>query len=428
MSRVTLISPERIRLRMAGVGVRYLEMARFLSRRHQVTLLAPNDDLPQEQGFRLDTWREGEFARLTRDAEAVVIHGHVSNHYFAEVQGIPTVVDLYDPFLVENMHYAASMGEEVFLFDHATLSRQLHRGDFFLCFTPWQRLFYLGMLAALGRVNPGNFPGDRTLEGLVALVPFGVPEQDPVRGEPMLRGRVAGIGEEDRLLFYGGIYDWHDPLTALRAVELLWEEKAGGGQGPKLVFVRNPNLETTPQERYGEAHRWCEERDWLGSRAFFIDWIDYQRRESAYLECDLGLATFPAGLEADLSFRTRVLDWLWCGLPAVVTDGGWTGELLRGEGAGAVAQPGNPGEVARLIGELLEDTGRREELARRGRRLVDRRFRWEQILEPLDRFCAAPRIAADKELAGRTAGAGDPRGEGSGAGRRLRNWFTGRGR
>ncbi len=33
MSRVILISPERIRLRMAGVGVRYLEMARFLGRR-----------------------------------------------------------------------------------------------------------------------------------------------------------------------------------------------------------------------------------------------------------------------------------------------------------------------------------------------------------------------------------------------------------
>ncbi len=415
---------------MAGVGVRYLEMARYLGRRHQVTLLAPNTDLPREEGIRLDTWREGDFARLTRDAEVVVIHGHVSNHFFDEVRGIPTVVDLYDPFLVENMHYAATMGREVFLHDHATLSRQLRRGDYFLCFTPWQRLFYLGMLAALGRVNPDNFLDDRTLDSLVALVPFGVPGLEPVRGEPMLRGRVEGIGSEDRLLFYGGIYDWHDPLTALRALEILWDRETGGagGQGPKLVFVRNPNLETTPQQRYREAHDWCGERDWLDRRVFFIDWIDYERRESAYLECDLGLATFPAGLEADLSFRTRVLDWLWCGLPAVVTDGGWTGELLRGEEAGAVAEPGNPESVARLIGDLLGDPERCRVLARRGQELVRRRFRWETILEPLDRFCAAPRSARDKGLAARAVGLEPPGGKRQGAGGWFKNWLSGRGR
>jgi len=393
---------------MAGVGVRYLEMARFLGRRHQVTLLAPNDDLPEVEGVRLETWSEGEFARLTAGADAAVIHGHVSNHFFADVPDLPTVVDLYDPFFVENMHYREALGEEVFLHDHATLAAQLRRGDFFLCFTPWQRLFYLGMLAALGRVNPDNFTADRALDGLVALVPFGVPGHEPLRGKPQLRGVVEGIGADDRLIFYGGIYDWHDPLTALRALERL------GDDGPKLVFVRNPNLETTPQQRYAEALAWCEERGWTGRRAFFIDWIDYERRESAYLECDLGMATFPAGLETDLAFRTRILDWLWCGLPAVVTDGGWTGELLRAEGAGAVAEPGDPEALARLVGGLLDDPGRRQALARAGQGLVARRFRWETILEPLDRFCAAPRIAPDKRLAARAVGDAGPGGRAGG--------------
>jgi glycosyltransferase involved in cell wall biosynthesis len=409
---------------MAGVGVRYLEMARFLGRHHQVTLLAPNQDLPDEEGIRLGTWSEGAFVRLTRDAEAVVVHGHVSNQYFSETRGIPTVVDLYDPFLVENLHYAAALGPEVFLHDHATLRRQLRRGDFFLCFTPWQRLFYLGMLAALGRVNPDNFLADRPLDSLMALVPFGVPAGQPVRGEPMLRGRVEGIGEKDRLLFYGGIYDWHDPLTALRAMEIFGERDAAG-QDVKLIFVRNPNLETTPQQQYNEAHRWCEERGWIGRRVIFIDWIDYERRESAYLECDLGLATFPAGLEADLSFRTRVLDWLWCGLPALVTDGGWTGELLRGEGAGAVVEPGNPEALAREMGGLLGDRERCERLARCGQALVAQHFRWETILEPLDRFCRAPRIAPDKGMAARADDVGASPQQVRGAGRRLRDWLTG---
>ena len=429
MSNVTLISPERIRRRMAGVGVRYLEMARSLSRNHVVTLLAPNEDLPSEPGIHLATYQAGRFQELTRKADVVVIHGHISNQLLREVDGIPTVVDLYDPFLVENMHYAPHMGEDVFLFDHATLLEQLRRGDFFLCSSPSQRLFYLGMLAALGRVNPESFLEDRNLDQLISLVPFGIPRREPVHREMQIRGIVEGIGPDDVLLFYGGIYDWHDPMIALQALEILeaqkGPEKGQRGVGPKLLFVKNPNPDSTPQRQFDLARKFCRERGWEGSRVCFLEWIDYEKRDSVYLECDLAVASFAHSLEVDLSFRTRVLDWLWCGLPVVVTDGGWTGSLLREEKAGVVVEPGDPKALASAIRSLLRDPARRRDLATNGQRLVRSRFQWDQLLEPLDRFCQHPKIAAGKKLAARTQAGHRGGNKQAPLGRRLLQWLGG---
>lgn len=412
---------------MAGVGVRYLEMARSLSHNHRVTLLAPNQDLPEEPGICLRPYSKGHFREMTEEADVVIIHGHISNRFLSEADAIPTVVDLYDPFLLENMHYAPHLGDKVFLYDHATLLEQLRRGDFFLCFTPQQRLFYLGMLTALGRVNPDNFLEDRNLDHLISLVPFGIPRREPMRRENQIRGVVPGLGQDDVLIFFGGIYDWHDPLVTLQALEILESEGKLEGSGSaerlKLLFFKNPNPESTPQNQFDRARNWCREKGWEGSRVHFLDWIDYGKRDSAFLECDLAVATFPRGLEVDLSFRTRVLDWLWCGLPVVVTNGGWTGTLLREEKAGLVVEPGNAPELASAMMSLIRNLELRRELAANGQRLVRSRFQWDQILEPLDRFCQNPRLASDKKLAARTQEA--PRGKTHHRlGERLFDWMT----
>jgi len=94
---------------------------------------------------------------------------------FAHGKAIPTVIDLYDPFIVENLHYYPARGAEVFTHDHATLVQSLLRGDLFLCASEAQRLFYLGALLAVGRVNPIAFENDPHFDRLIRIAPFGVP-------------------------------------------------------------------------------------------------------------------------------------------------------------------------------------------------------------------------------------------------------------
>ena len=174
MSRVLLVCPEPLgHGQPAGVGIRFLEMARVLrDDGHAVTVLSP--DSGAIDGCDADYINPETLLRHSSASDVAVVQGHVANAFFLQAKPIPTVVDLYDPFVIENLHYYAERGAEVFQHDHFTLMTSLVRGDFFLCASEAQRLFYLGMLLAVGRLSPAAFETDPRMESLIRVAPFGV--------------------------------------------------------------------------------------------------------------------------------------------------------------------------------------------------------------------------------------------------------------
>ena len=167
------------------MGIRALELARTLRAEFDVRLIVGND--PSEAASAAGdvpvvAAAPGALAAAAVNADAAVVSGHAANWWYHQVPDVPVAADLYDPFFVENLHYAATLGESTSLHDRATLDLALGRADFFLCASAEQRLFYAGALYAAGRVGPRNFPTDPTLQGLLAVVPFGAPRrQDRVR-------------------------------------------------------------------------------------------------------------------------------------------------------------------------------------------------------------------------------------------------------
>ncbi len=231
MTRVLLLCPEPGRPAMAGVGIRFWEMARHLGRQHEVRLAFPKEGselglCPALAEAEVVGYDRANLAEICRWSEAVVLHAHVSNLYLDTAdhcESRPLVVDLYDPFPIENLTYFRTLGDGPYRHDRMTFERQLRQGDLFLCSSPEQRLFYLGMLYTLGRLNPETYFADFTLANLVREVPFGItaPEPVPAAGPgaapaPLLRGVVPGIGPDDPVLFFGGIYDWYDPMLLIR--------------------------------------------------------------------------------------------------------------------------------------------------------------------------------------------------------------------
>ncbi len=343
MTRVLLLCPEPGRPAMAGVGIRFWEMARHLGRRHEVRLGFPNDladltgvtELAEAKVVRYDG---ANLAALHSWSEAVVLHAHVSNLYFASADPRaprPLVVDLYDPFPIENLNYFPTLGDGTYRHDRATLERQLREGDLFLCSSPEQRLFYLGMLYALGRLNPETYFADFTLGNLVREVPFGIAPPEPsvpagaaAAPAPLLRGVVPGIGLDDPILFFGGIYDWYDPMLLLAILPALM------ARFPTLrvVFSANPNAASTPQGTYAEVLAVAREAGWLDRHVFFVPWVAAERRFGLYREATVAVVLHRPRFEAEISLRTRVLDFLGAGLPVVATEGGAMSRLLtRGE-------------------------------------------------------------------------------------------------
>lgn len=397
MTRIALVSSEPLRGRVAGIGVRYLELARRLPREGiEVVAVSPAD--PEETPLPPGTARRfeaGRLAELLADCDGALAQGQLANDLLLECPDLPVAVDLYDPWMVENLHYTQELGLDPYRNDHATWVLQLSRGDFFLCSSEEQRLFYLGFLAALGRVNPERVAHDPDLTGLIAPVPFGVPEELPPH-RPYLEPAARTAGGRERRILFGALYDWYDPWTLLDALELL-EESGRPGAPPWVLFViRHPDPEGTPQRLMAEVKRRCRERGWWGSRVRALDWVPFERRYDLLRDVDLLVAPHRPSLETRLSLRTRFLDALAVGCPVVTTAGGTLSRLLAAHRAGSVLPPGDAPALAGALEELLLDPSARE-AHRDGAAELARRFAWERVLEPLVGFCRSPRKDPTKE-------------------------------
>ena len=387
MSRAFLICPEPVRSITAGVGTRFLTLARVLAKAgHRVTLAVPNEasespaidgvDVVQADPETLGTQADGH--------DWVLLHAHLGNHFLTQRDDLPLVVDLYDPFLIENLHYHRDLGFAPFSTDHETWRMQMGRGDLFLCSSEEQRLFYLGWLSALGRVNPLNVDDDPELRKLIIELPFGTPEVEAPNPPPR-SDVLPGVDEDAPILYFGGIYDWYEPVTVLEAMPALLE------RDPRtvLVFVEHPHPELTPMAEAERVRSLAVRRGWLGSTVRFEPWREYDRRFELAQVADLAVVTHRPGLETDLSLRTRLVDLMWLGLPAVVTAGGTMARVVAETGAGSVVPAGDAGAVAKAVADLLDDNEKRREAADAGQIWAAER-RWSVVSAPLLEFAAEP--------------------------------------
>src|SRR5262249_40991654 len=267
-----------------------------------------------------------------------------------EVPDVPVAADLYDPFPIENLHYAAELGEETARHDRATLELALSRADFFLCASPEQRLFYAGALFACGRIGAG-FAEDPSLERLIAVVPFGVPSA-PASGNRAAGRRAAGVPADGPLVLFGGVYDWYDPAPLLEA----WPEIRRRIPDARLLFFENPNPDTTPQRVFDSARKRAREIDPLGASIVFAPWQPYASRADLYAAADLAVSIASEGLETELAYRTRLLDAAWGGVPSVSAGGGALARELAAAGAG-VETARDPASLGGAIVRLLSDRG-----------------------------------------------------------------------
>jgi hypothetical protein len=276
----------------------------------------------------------------------------------------------------------------------AVLNEQLLRGDFFLCASTKQRDLWLGHLTSLGRVNPATYDADPSLERLITVVPFGVSDDPPVRTGPAIKGVIPGIGAEDTVILWGGgVYNWFDPLTLIRAVDLLRTERPD----VRLVFLgmRHPNADIPEMRVAGEARVLADELGLTGRHVFFNEgWVPYEERQNYLLDADVAVTTHFHHVETEFSFRTRVLDYFWAGLPTVTTNGDALGELIEHRGLGLTVPHEDVDALAAALATLLDDTVLVADCRKRIDEIVPELV-WAETLRPLAEFCRAPRRAPD---------------------------------
>ena len=137
----------------------------------------------------------------------------------------------------------------------------------------------------------------------------------------------------------------------------------------------------------GAAIAFAHERGLEGSCVHFNPgWVPYEERGAYLLEADVGVAAHHEHLEARFSFRTRVLDHFWAGLPSVVSGGDSIGELVERRGLGRAVAPEDDEAYAAACAALLEDGEAYAATVRRVRELAPS-LRWPEVARPLIEFC-----------------------------------------
>ncbi|OLF08279.1 glycosyltransferase [Actinophytocola xanthii] len=401
--RILVITGDAVSDQMAGPAIRAWNMADVLAAEHDVRLVTVNPRCdPPEAPFAVHRSGPRDLGRHVAWADVVVLQGHVLELVPSLKKEDSTkilVCDMYDPMHLELLEQGKDSTDEQRALDLAGVTRvlntQLERGDFFLCASERQRHFWLGHLTALGRLTPSLYDNDPTVRSLLAVAPFGLPGKPPQQSASPIRGRLGDIAPSDKVVLWaGGVYSWFDPLTLLHAVDRV----RGRHEDIRLVFLgmRHPNPEV-PSMDIGTRTRLLSRRLGLTDRHVFFNetWVPYTERQNWLLDADCGVTTHYEHVETTFAFRTRVLDYLWAGLPIVTTDGDAFADLVRTERLGVVVPAEDPNALAEALERALYD----EDFAQAAREriaVVRERFTWETVLAPLVSFCRNPVPAADR--------------------------------
>jgi glycosyltransferase involved in cell wall biosynthesis len=405
---IALITNDVVGECMAGPGIRYWEFARILGQHFSVKLIVPPfvpmEVIPSAETLpaSLCVCSNAQTLRdVAQDCDVIVTLGVVLLFYpFIGDLGKPLVLDMYDPFLLENLQRQAKVDllKQVTSYENylEALRVQLCAGDFFMCAGEKQRDYWLGMLAAMGRVNPYTYRQDPTLRHLIDIVPFGLPGQSPQHAQPVLKGVYKSIKADDKVILWGGgIWEWLDAPTLIKAVPYILERR----NDIKVFFmgIKRSNQDSTTIKAVDEAVTLSKELGLYDKYVFFNDWVPYNERQNYLLEADIGVSLHLDHIEARFAFRTRLLDYLWAGLPVVCTEGDVIGETLAVEGLAHMVPSGDSAQVARTILGLLEIPNLRTDCIARSRELATA-YRWDTLTRPLVDFCSSPFLAPDKDF------------------------------
>jgi len=403
-NHVLIISTDAVGKRMAGPAIRCWEFANVLSKEHEVVLAIPNQTDLDSTDFQIDSYQGEQGSAILNHwvtwCDVLICQGFVLNDYpFLQKAGKPIVVDIYDTLSLEILELFKYKGVEERVDVHqarlSMLNEQLKIGDFFICSSEKQRDFWIGAMSSLNRVNPRVYDSDKTLRAFIDVIPFGIPAVAPRHSKRVLKGVHENIKEDDKLILWaGGIYNWFDPLTLIRALGLIAKER----KDVKLFFMglKHPNPDVSEMEIVRDAINLSKDLGLYEKQIFFnFGWVPYEERQNYLLEANIGVTTHPQHLETEYSFRTRIMDYIWANLPIVFTKGGPISEMIERYELGKTVEAENPDELAAALLELLDNPKLYESFRENMKNLASR-FIWEDIAEPLRIFCSDPRFAPDK--------------------------------
>lgn len=116
-----------------------------------------------------------------------------------------------------------------------------------------------------------------------------------------------------------------------------------------------------------------------------INFMGLKTRQEAlriFSEMQVGVVTSTSGLEREVAFPIKVLDYMSCGLPIVAPNIGEWGELIEKENCGIAIKENSVAEFVKALYALC-DKEEWTKKSRNGKKCIKKKYNWDLVLEPL---------------------------------------------
>ncbi len=298
---------------------------------HSVTFMYrhgyESDPDAKQLGITIVQWKPGAIlpAEFTEAEYAIIRHSHAEAHQLVRklTVGQKLIVDCYIPIHVE---VSARESNDIFneylhyINDDAKWLEIMSRGDYFLYASESQKLYLLGYLSGCLMLNPLTY---REIERRLIKLPYCYFRADESH-------RITSKIDKPTLLWYGGLYSWFDIgslVPGLLQIKNKYKDFQFILAGAKNPYVADPSLVAA----YNASMKTLEPiKDFL----IEIPHQSYDKRFITYSKATAIVYINKSGLENELAWRTRLVDYILAKKPIITNGGDPLGEDLILNGLG----------------------------------------------------------------------------------------------
>lgn len=405
--KIVIISVEAIKNKMSGPAIRYYEFARNLSDIYDVTLASSGKsefDMTNEK-FKLIDYTHTKYEDLAKavgESEVVLLMGFTLTIPIIKdlCESKFLIIDLYDPFVLETLEIQKDLELKESLntfYEQSFIQSELIRnGDHFICANNAQKEMWLGLIDQNSKMYDLGRKKSESYEDIISVVPFGITNIEPEKKKDLLKTKIPNLKETDTVLIWGGgVWNWFDSVTLVKAMSEICKTR----DDIKLFFlgVKHPNPDVPEMEMLAKTVKIANELGITDKNVFFnYDWVDYNERENYFIDSTIGVSCHLKHLETRFSFRTRILDYLWCNLPIISTKGDHFANEVEKHDLGITVEAQNVEQLKDAIVKLTDDKEYRERCIKNISEYKEY-LRWNKVVVPI-------RNLADKKLEKLTKG------------------------
>lgn len=390
--KVLVVAPDVVGKKMAGPGIRYYEIAKSIAQ-HMPVIFAvgvEGSDLPKFNSDAISVHSYNSLGELTSliDQSDVIFCQFIDTNAvtYALSKNKRIIYDYYNVLPIETVGADRISGytgvddknrEFTELLKYFSFCSQT--GSYFVASNDRQRDYWMGYIMANQAIMPSNATG-KDVSDFIGLVPFGMESLPPNQTTHGLRGKYGITDTDFVLLWCGGIWDWFDADTPIRAVANL----AKKNPSIKLVFygTTHPNKNIGTPKNVTKAISLAKDLGVYQKNVIFHEgWVPASERANYLLDADIAISTHLKSLETHFAFRTRILDHFWANLPTIATRGDWFTEYIEKNDLGVGVDSSDVKQIEDAICVLMDEQKRNEVIEN----IKDIRdyWQWKNTTKPL---------------------------------------------